>query len=539
MRPLAANSARALAHCVAEIPLLVIAALQIAHGWLPTSDDAVIAWRSWDVFSSALPLDGQYSQLSTAGHAVFGLGPLEYFALALPERIDPVHGALWGAALVAAALLAVAVEAAWSAGGAPGAAAVALGAVLITATLPESSVNLVWNPSLGLYAFSTALVLAAVVGAGRLGWLPVGLAAGSLAAQCHVVYAAPAAAALLAASLLGLGRAGPHKRGGVAALSALVLAACWVAPGWQELRGRPGNWDLLFSSLGRHGPAVGFDLGLRGLGAATRLPPSWATRPPPVGTAARFAHFMGVVYGGSEAWGITVLLLCGLVAVVAGLSGRRFLASLAAVSAAAGLAAAWTLGSVAVSQRHFLGYYLYFVLWPVGMAIWATFACSLGAALAAGTRRLRARRLLPRSIGASWALLLALVLATSGGVALALDVPFGSSGLFLLGWGPVRLVAAAVPPASALAEEHGYPARPGPLEVVSSHDLSFVEDAVDEGAGYLLTTRGVTVRLPGEAALPLGPGFAARAGLPALVLAVAPPGSRPQVEVSWRAAEPR
>jgi hypothetical protein len=70
----------------------------------------MIAIRSWAVFSSRPPVAGEFSQASgCAGHVAFHPGPLLYWMLAVPVRIDPAHGMLWGAIWCALAM-AVCVE---------------------------------------------------------------------------------------------------------------------------------------------------------------------------------------------------------------------------------------------------------------------------------------------------------------------------------------------------------------------------------------------------------------------------------------------
>lgn len=543
---------RVVAHLVAEVPLGIVAGLQIAHGWLPTSDDAVIAWRTWSVFSGPVPLDGQFTQISAAsGHAAFDLGPLQYYLLAVPERIDPLHGLLWGAALLAAVLVALAVEAAWSVAGPLGAAVVAAGAAVTTATLAESTVNLAWNPSLGVYALVATLATAVAAGSGRLGWLPVAVAAGSLAAQCHVAYAASSAAALAVGLALGLlQRERGLRRLRPVAVAVAAGVACWVAPVVQQLTGHPGNWSVLASSLGTHGRTMGADFGLRAIASATHFPPSWARRPPPIGTVALFHRFVGDVYGGSVAWGVAAIALCGGVAVAAGLRRHRLLAAMAGTGSLAGLGAAFTLGSVPESQLPYLLYYLYFVLWPVGMLMTVTLATAAvvaGAELARPLLRARGRRLSEagaRSLrtGRSGLGIATLALAAAGAALAAADMPFGSSGLFLLGWQPVGFVAQAAPRALALLRQHGVGragqpgtgARSRTLTVLTTGDYPFVTDAVSQGVAYILATEGVPVRLGGTAVRPLGSRYEAVPGAPAIVVHVSLPGGKPRATASWR-----
>jgi len=83
-------------HLAAEVPILVIAAVEMSRGWRPLFDDATIAWRSWDVFSPHSPLVGH---MTTSKQLAYGLGPLENWIVAVPVRLEAGQGATWGRAL--------------------------------------------------------------------------------------------------------------------------------------------------------------------------------------------------------------------------------------------------------------------------------------------------------------------------------------------------------------------------------------------------------------------------------------------------------
>jgi hypothetical protein len=554
---------RIASHLVGVVPLFVVVGIQISKGWLPTSDDAVIAWRTWNVFSGPVPLDGQFTQVTAAGgHAAFDPGPLQYFLLAPLERIDPTYGLLWGAAVLVAVLIALGIEAAWSVAGPLGGSCVAILASVITATVVQSSANLAWNPSIGMYALGASIVIGVAVASGRLGWLPVAVGTASLAVQSHLSYVVPCLAVLAVASVLGLlYRRRDRPLAGLRPLivAVVVALACWIAPGVQQLTGHPGDWSLLLSSLGSHGPGVGLAVGLHGIAAATKLPPSWAERPPAVGTMPRFDRFMHLVFGGSSAWAITALALCVVIAIAAGLTRHRALSGLAGLAAVSGAATAWTIGSVPVTQGLYLGYYLYFALWPVGMAIMATFGAtlvtlgrevarrSLPAGAHSSDRPVGTRPVGPQTAssrgGAPGTVVAArlglLVTLLGGGTALALaDVPLGSSGVFLFGWEPVSWVSQAAPRAIALAREHGYGpgSGRGPVTVVTVNNYSVLNSAISQGVGYLLVAHDIPARVTWPAARALGTGLLAQPGAPTIVVRVSLPHGHPLATVSWQPA---
>jgi hypothetical protein len=523
---------RVVCHLVAELPLLVVAGLQIGHGWVPTSDDAVIAWRTWGVFSSPVPLTGQFSQVTAiGGHPAFDLGPLQYFLLAVPERIDPVHGVLWGAALLAAGLAALCIEAVWSSCGPGGGVLVAVGLAITAETLVQSTVNLAWNPSTGVYALVATMGAAVAVAERRYWWLPVSIASGSLAAQCHLSFAAPVAAAVVAGSLVGAAR----RRGlplGVVAVSIVVGVGCWVAPLVQELTGHPGNWSVVADSLSRHGPSVGFAMGLRGVAAATHLPPSWWIHLPSLGTVTGFGVFTKHLYDGSVAWGAAALALCAAIGMAAAVRRRQTLASVAAVTTATALAAAWTLGSVPVSQAHYLHYYLYFVLWPVGMAVLAVIGVGVLSVLVELWRMLaRPAEDATKSLKGLRTGALAVALAAAGSVLLVLDIPMGSSSLFLMGWSPVQLATRTVVIALPVLERHDSAhGATQPFDLVASENFSIYQANVTDAVAYLLAAKGYPVRVSGAADQPLGPRYLASPNSPVLFVHL---GAAGVITVRW------
>ncbi len=516
-RPGPAVFLRIVAHAIAEVPVIVVAAIQISKGWVPTSDDAVIAWRTWDVFSGPVPLDGQFTQISAAGHhAAFDLGPLQYYLLALPERIDPVHGLLWGAALVIVALAALAIEAAWAGSGPVGGVVAALGLALITATLVQSTVNLAWNPSIGVYAFTATLAIGTAVARGRFSWLPVAVGSGSLAMQSHMSFVLPTLAVLAVAIALGVLESKRLALGSFA-VAVLVGLACFLGPFIQQLTGHPGNMSVLATNLGHLGPKVGFGWGLKGIASATSLPPSWWVHVPALTSIPDFQLFDHGLYDHSELWGIVSLVLCATIAVAAWLTGRRSLAALGAISAGAGLAAAYTLGSVPTAQFGYLYYYLYFVLWPIGMAMVATFAFAIAsvagelARLAGGRQKITIRR---RPF--AWTVAATVLLAGIGGALVANDVGYGSSPLFLMGWQQVHMVSAVVPAAERVVNEKDGARRPF-VVVVPGAD-SYVKAAIEESVAYELAARGYPARVQGDAEEPLGPSYGSGPGEPKLSL---------------------
>src|SRR4051794_18382500 len=75
---------------LAALPVILSTIHALAIGWTPVGDDAVIATRSYDVFTGHSPLVGQYSAASgVLGEASHSPGPLLYWLLAIPARFGP------------------------------------------------------------------------------------------------------------------------------------------------------------------------------------------------------------------------------------------------------------------------------------------------------------------------------------------------------------------------------------------------------------------------------------------------------------------
>src|SRR5690348_3745776 len=80
---------RSVAHLAAWTPFIYALIRALQDGWIPVSDSAVIALRSWDVLSAHGTLVGEASRLA---HGVHDLGPLEFWLLTLPVHLHPAQG---------------------------------------------------------------------------------------------------------------------------------------------------------------------------------------------------------------------------------------------------------------------------------------------------------------------------------------------------------------------------------------------------------------------------------------------------------------
>ena len=79
--------ALALGLCAA-VPVIAATVQALVDGWLPAGDQANIATRAYDVFTSRSSLVGLHSDASAAiNHDVYSLGPMLFWLLSLPARL--------------------------------------------------------------------------------------------------------------------------------------------------------------------------------------------------------------------------------------------------------------------------------------------------------------------------------------------------------------------------------------------------------------------------------------------------------------------
>jgi hypothetical protein len=68
-------------------PVIASTLRALLDGWIPAGDQAIIATRAYEVFTSRTPLVGQHSDSGALTHqAVYSLEPMLYWLLALPAR---------------------------------------------------------------------------------------------------------------------------------------------------------------------------------------------------------------------------------------------------------------------------------------------------------------------------------------------------------------------------------------------------------------------------------------------------------------------
>jgi hypothetical protein len=354
---------------------VVAGARAIADGWVPVGDVAVIGERAHSVVSADPPLVGMPTTLGSAsengaGSGAHHPGPLEFWALALPERAG--GSAPWGlvvgtAAIGIASTVAVAV-AARRAGG----EAAMLGALALTAAVGWSLGRQVlvdpWNPHVAVLPLLAALVLAWAVVAGDAWALPALALATSWVAQAHVLFAPLAVAVFVAAAVVVVfGRDAPWEL----VTTAAVLVVAWALPVWEQLTNRPGNFVALWRAYrADDSVGVGASYAARSLVRAVGVPPLLA-RP-----AATIDVFGAPVAGWRTALATAVVLGLGVSLVQASRRRDRVVMAAAAVALGAVVVLAGTIAQVPEGFPD-VAFYRMLPLWPVTAAVWGALALAL------------------------------------------------------------------------------------------------------------------------------------------------------------------
>jgi hypothetical protein len=378
--------ALALGVCAAG-PVIAATIHALIDGWLPAGDQANIATRAYDVFTSRSSLVGLHSDASAAiNQPVYSLGPMLFWLLALPARFaSPGWMTLTMGLVNAAAIIGVVVLARRRGGRAlMFIAAVAL--VLMSRSLAPEVLHDVWNPSAGLFPFTLLIFLCWSLGCGEYRLLPLTVLVASFVVQCQLAFLPPCLG-LLAVGLGGLAlslrRSGPASqmerprrgrgiwRWAIAAL--VVAAACWTPPLIDQIDGKPGNLTNVVKAATANTPKLGAAVGWHAVARAVGVPPWWLRNP-----ASPWERKFEVRSSSSTLATIsTLLVLIALVGVAAiGVARRRaelWAGALIALALCAGLFAV----AEATPTKRVLAETLGYTMWwgsPAGMFVWMLLA---------------------------------------------------------------------------------------------------------------------------------------------------------------------
>lgn len=512
----------------AAAPLIASAIRAVQIGWMPAGDQAIIATRAYDVFTSHTPLLGQYS-LSTrvTGHLTYSLGPMLYWLLALPARLGSPTAMAVTVAVANALAIAAAVALARRRGGVALMAMSALAMALMCRSFMPEALHDTWNPSAGIFPFTLLLFLGWSLACGEAWLLPLTALVASFAIQCELTYLAPTLA-VVAVGLGGLawGRLRPPRRFGRgraaagggrpdqgrlwpwAAGALVVLALCWAAPAIDQIEHSPGNMSLLVQAATAHKTTLGAQAGARALVRAVGLVPRWLRRPGDV-------YDNRLIDATSEPGTLAIvscaaaLAALALIAALALWRRRRDLLSAALIGLLLAGAFAAVAADTPLSAVKTLGYTLWWGS-PAGMWIYLTIAWAALSLLAGplgsrgraggaeGAEALTGsgapRRGRPRLDGAAaGAVALAVAAALAGGLAVA------------LGEGPDVHQAEYAPLRAIFARVRTALRRGGTVWVHGS--LNDVTEPLKPALTYALRRQGARVIAAG-APVRLGPWYA-------------------------------
>jgi hypothetical protein len=274
----------------AAIPVIAATVNAIRAGWMPVADRGIIATRAHDVFTSHMPLVGQYTLAGeVTGHVTHSLGPMLFWLLAVPAY----YGSTVGMTLTMGALNTLSivgcVALARRRGGRALMAMTALAIALMCQSLAAETFHDIWNPSAGLFPFTLLIFLCWSLACGSYRLLPLTAVVASFVVQAHLTYLPPTLG-LLAVGLGGLA-AGSIRRRRTAApgrrrrvlvwglATALVAAVCWSATIADELTEHPGNLTLVVESAAKPKATLGAEVGWHAVVRAVGIPPWWLRTP--------------------------------------------------------------------------------------------------------------------------------------------------------------------------------------------------------------------------------------------------------------------
>lgn len=248
------------------LPIVSAVVHAVDIDWYPIGDDAYFSLRSRDVLTTHHPWLGTWtSAAQTKGINFNNPGPLFFDILAIPSKISPQLGPVFGTAALAAASAAGSVVVARRVAGWPGALTAALGALLLMWSMGTSVLVEPWQPHSLLLPFVFFATCAWAMAAGRA-WAAVGaIAAGSLLLQSHLGYVILVPALLGAASVQLLLRSRrsestPAHGGRWLVIAVLVGVVLWAQPIIEQVAGDgEGNLDRIATAATREAeePSVG------------------------------------------------------------------------------------------------------------------------------------------------------------------------------------------------------------------------------------------------------------------------------------------
>jgi hypothetical protein len=373
----------------------------IEAGWVPVADRGIIATRAHDVFTSHMPLVGQYTLAGeVTGQVTHSLGPMLFWLLAVPAYYGSTVGMTLTMGAVNVLSIVGCVALARRRGGRALMLMTALALALMCQSLAAETFHDIWNPSAALFPFTLLIFLCWSVGCGSYRLLPATVLVASFVAQAHLAYLPPTLGLLavgvggLAAGAIRRRRSGAHvSRRRVlvwGSATALVAAACWSATIVGQFAEHPGNLTVVVRSATKSKPTLGATVGWHAVVHAVGAPPWWLRTPKSRWQRKYEVRSQPSALARDSC--IAMLAALALVCVLALRRRRRELASLAATALV--LCPALAAVAAATPTPRLLSATLGYTLWwgsQAGMVVWLALAWALWQALAEAARAALAR----------------------------------------------------------------------------------------------------------------------------------------------------
>ncbi|HEV3283002.1 MAG TPA: hypothetical protein VG010_02260 [Solirubrobacteraceae bacterium] len=364
-------------------PVIAATLHGLIDGWLPAGDQANIATRAHDVFTSRSSLVGLHSDASAAiNRDVYSLGPMLFWLLAVPARLGSPGWMTLAIGVVNSAAIIGSVVLARRRGGTTLMFITAVALILMARSLAPEVLHDIWNPSAGLFPFTLLIFLCWSLACGEYRLLPLTALVVSFVVQCQLAFVPPCLG-LLAVGLGGLAvslrkaagarRARPARRGRRVwpwlAAALVVAVACWTPPAIDQIRGKPGNVTNVIRAATANTPKLGPSVGWNAVVRAVGVPPWWLRNP-----ASPWNRKYEVRTSSSALATATAVLMLLALAVIAaaGVLRRRpelWAGALIALMLCAGLYAT----AASTPTKRVLAETLGYTMWwasPAGMFVW-------------------------------------------------------------------------------------------------------------------------------------------------------------------------
>jgi hypothetical protein len=361
----------------AAAPVIAASARALHEGWQPVADRGIIATRAFDVFSSHMPLVGQYSFAgAVTGKLTYSFGPMLYWLLAPAAHVGAPSSFVLTMAFVNVACVLGAVALARRRGGVWLMVAAAVGIGLMCRSLAANNFYDIWNPSVGLFPLLALIFVGWSLACGDYRLLPVAALLASYLLQLEDSFV-PTALGVSAVALVGVvvwwlrarrSGAGAPRMWPWALAAAVVLVICWTPPLIDQIA-HEGNFGHVVQAATERKSSLGGTVGVHAVVRTVGVRPWWLVRP-----SDPFVRKHDVLHPASSGANVSAALILGWLVVAIALALRRRRQDLVAGAATAlVLCLAVYATASATPTKRMLAETLGYTLWSattVGMFVW-------------------------------------------------------------------------------------------------------------------------------------------------------------------------